>query len=143
MILYEASSGIRQIFTDGRPLPERRSAALVYGYSTGKWEGDTLVVETNNMRDNGWLDIIGTPVHRAGEDHRTFPPRELRPHGDRHHGRRSEGVHQAMDRARTQASCRTGDDRVHLRGEQQVSAAVTSASRQSAVGSRQSTVSGW
>ena len=26
------------------------------------WESDTLVVETNNLRDDGWLDIIGTPL---------------------------------------------------------------------------------
>jgi hypothetical protein len=63
VILYEASSGIRQIFTDGRPLPPKEdSQPWYYGYSTGKWEGDTLVVETNNLRDNGWLDIIGSPL---------------------------------------------------------------------------------
>jgi hypothetical protein len=63
VILYEASSGIRQIFTDGRPLPPNADPQpWYYGYSTGKWEGDTLVVETNNLRDNGWLDIIGSPL---------------------------------------------------------------------------------
>ena len=63
VILYEASSGIRQIFTDGRPLPPNTDPQpWYYGYSTGKWEGDTLVVETNNLRDNGWLDIIGSPL---------------------------------------------------------------------------------
>jgi hypothetical protein len=63
VILYEASSGIRQIFTDGRPLPPKEDPQpWYYGYSTGKWDGDTLVVETNNLRDNGWLDIIGTPL---------------------------------------------------------------------------------
>jgi hypothetical protein len=63
VILYEASSGIRQIFTDGRPLPPNNDPQpWFYGYSTGKWEGDTLVVETNNLRDDGWLDIIGTPL---------------------------------------------------------------------------------
>jgi hypothetical protein len=63
IILYEASSGIRQIFTDGRPLPKKDDPQpWFYGYSSGKWEGDTLVVETNNLRDEGWLDIIGTPL---------------------------------------------------------------------------------
>jgi hypothetical protein len=28
----------------------------------GKWDGDTLVAETNNLRDNGWLDVRGSPV---------------------------------------------------------------------------------
>ena len=36
-----------------------------YGYSIGRWEGDTLVVETNGLRDDGWLDIIGTPLTDA------------------------------------------------------------------------------
>jgi len=63
VVLYEASSGIRQIFTDGRPLPPQgEPQPYYYGYSSGKWEGDTLVVETNNLRDDGWLDIIGTPL---------------------------------------------------------------------------------
>jgi hypothetical protein len=63
VVLYEASSGIRQIFTDGRPLPPKNDPQpWYYGYSSGKWEGDTLVVETNNLRADGWLDIIGTPL---------------------------------------------------------------------------------
>jgi hypothetical protein len=63
VVLYEASSGIRQIFTDGRPLPPNDGPQpWYYGYSSGKWEGDTLVVDTNNLRDDGWLDIIGTPL---------------------------------------------------------------------------------
>jgi hypothetical protein len=63
VILYEASSGIRQIFIDGRPLPKQDDPQpWYYGYSTGRWEGDTLVVDTNNLRDDGWLDIVGTPL---------------------------------------------------------------------------------
>jgi hypothetical protein len=68
VILYEASSGIRQIFTDGRPLPPNNEPQpWFYGYSTGKWDGDTLVVETNNLRDDGWLDIVGTPLTDAAK----------------------------------------------------------------------------
>jgi hypothetical protein len=55
-----ASSGIRQIFTDGRPLPNNDPQPWFYGYSTGKWEGDTLVVQTSSLQDNGWLDILGS-----------------------------------------------------------------------------------
>ena len=32
-----------------------------YGYSIGKWEGDTLVVETTGLREDGWLDVRGSP----------------------------------------------------------------------------------
>jgi hypothetical protein len=62
VILYEASYGIRQIFLDGRPLPNNDPEPWYYGYSTGRWEGDTLVVETSGFRDDGWLDIVGTPM---------------------------------------------------------------------------------
>jgi hypothetical protein len=54
VILYEASMGIRQIFTDGREFPSNDPQPWWYGYSVGHWEGDTLVVETTNFRkDDG------------------------------------------------------------------------------------------
>jgi hypothetical protein len=65
VILYEASSGLRQIFTDGRALPGNDPQPWWYGYSVGKWDGDTLVVETTGLRDGGWLDIIGSPLTDA------------------------------------------------------------------------------
>ena len=61
VILYEASAGVRQIFTDGRSLPDNDPLPWWYGYSVGHWEGDTLVVETSHLRDNGWLDFNGSP----------------------------------------------------------------------------------
>ena len=36
------------------------------GYSRGWWEGDTLVVETTNFRDDGWLDVNGAPLTSDG-----------------------------------------------------------------------------
>jgi hypothetical protein len=66
-IIYEANSGLRQIFMDGRALPPREADPWWYGYSVGKWEGDTLVVETTNFRDEGWLDIIGNPLTDGGK----------------------------------------------------------------------------
>jgi hypothetical protein len=65
VILYEASSGLRQIFTDGRPVPNNDPQPWWYGYSVGKWDGDTLVVETTGLRDGGWLDILGSPLSDA------------------------------------------------------------------------------
>ena len=62
LILYEANGGIRQIFTDGRPLPSSGAEPWWYGYSTGKWDGDTLVVESNGFRDGVWLDVEGSPM---------------------------------------------------------------------------------
>ncbi len=65
VILYEANAGIRQIFTDGRPLPKDPDPWW-YGYSTGHWEGDTLVVQTSGFRDLGWLDVEGSPLTEGG-----------------------------------------------------------------------------
>jgi len=68
VILYEAQGGIRQIFTDGRPLPKAADVQpWWYGYSVGHWEDDTLVVETTGFRDDVWLDIDGSPLTESGK----------------------------------------------------------------------------
>jgi hypothetical protein len=67
LIIYEANSGLRQIFTDGRTLPGNDAEPWWYGYSVGKWEGDTFVVETRGFIDGGWLDIIGNPLTDAAK----------------------------------------------------------------------------
>jgi hypothetical protein len=64
-ILYEGNSGVRQIFTDGRALPPADAQPWWYGYSVGRWEGDTLVVQSTRFRDGGWLDIDGSPLTDA------------------------------------------------------------------------------
>ena len=67
VILYEAQAGVRQIFTDGRPVPRNDPQRWWYGYSAGKWDGDTLVVETTGFRDDVWLDINGSPLTNTGK----------------------------------------------------------------------------
>ena len=67
VILYEGNAGIRQIHTDGRPLPNNDPQPWWFGYSTGKWMGDTLVVETTGFRDGGWLDVNGSPLTDAAK----------------------------------------------------------------------------
>ena len=66
VILYETHQAVRQIFLDGRPKPDNDPQPWWYGYSRGWWEGDTLVVETTNYRDGGWLDVNGSPLTDAG-----------------------------------------------------------------------------
>jgi len=68
LIEYEANYGLRHIYIDGRPLPPQgEPQPWWYGYSVGRWEGDTLVVETNNLRGaedgpyDGWMDVNGSP----------------------------------------------------------------------------------
>jgi hypothetical protein len=62
VILYEANADVRQIFLDGRERPPSDVQPWWNGYSRGRWEGDTLVVETTNLRDMGWLDVNGAPI---------------------------------------------------------------------------------
>jgi hypothetical protein len=58
VILYEAWTIYRQIFTDGRELPKDPNPTWM-GYSAGHWEGDTLVVSSGGFNDRSWLDLTG------------------------------------------------------------------------------------
>ncbi len=76
-IFYEEDHSWRQIYMDGRALPEGPDPSFL-GYSVGKWEGDTLVVDTVGLNDKTWLDGAGHPhsdalhvverIRRAGTD---------------------------------------------------------------------------
>ncbi|HLH32250.1 MAG TPA: hypothetical protein VKY31_13685 [Terriglobia bacterium] len=66
VIIYEANDGLRQIYTDGRPLPPKGVEPWWYGYSVGHWEGDTLVVQTRGFTDLQWLDVNGNPLTEEG-----------------------------------------------------------------------------
>jgi hypothetical protein len=61
MVLYEAGNLYRQLFTDGRRLPKEFDLPAFNGYSAGRWEGDTLVVETAGFNDKTPLDAMGHP----------------------------------------------------------------------------------
>jgi hypothetical protein len=74
IIEYEANYGIRHIYLDGRQLPKQGDPQpWWYGYSVGRWDGDDLVVETNNLRGaedgpfDGWLDVNGSPYSREAK----------------------------------------------------------------------------
>jgi hypothetical protein len=60
ILLQEGDASFRQVFLDGRPLPEDPQPSWM-GYSVGKWDRDALVVETIGLRDQGWLDGLGHP----------------------------------------------------------------------------------
>ncbi len=59
-VLYEIDNTYRQIYTDGRKLPTDPEPAWL-GYSVGKWEGDTLIVDAAGFNDRTWLDVVGHP----------------------------------------------------------------------------------
>ena len=64
LILYEEFARFRQIFTDGRGFPPEMSPAW-FGYSTGRWDGDVLVVDSRGFNDQTWLDDAGHPHSEA------------------------------------------------------------------------------
>jgi len=75
LIEYEANYGLRHIYLDGRELPPQgEPQPWWYGYSVGHWDGNDLVVETNNLRGadedspyDGWLDVNGSPYTREAK----------------------------------------------------------------------------
>jgi hypothetical protein len=75
LIVYEANYGLRYIYLDGRELPPQgEPQPFWYGYSVGHWDGNDLVVETNNLRGadedspyDGWLDVNGSPYTRGAK----------------------------------------------------------------------------
>jgi hypothetical protein len=60
-LLYEVNAMYRQIHIDGRPLPTDPTPGW-NGYSTARWDGDTLVVQTAGFRDDLWIDTGGSPM---------------------------------------------------------------------------------
>jgi hypothetical protein len=58
VMLYERDTTFRQVYTDGRKLPDDPQPTWL-GYSVGKWDGDSLVVDTTGFNDRGWLDARG------------------------------------------------------------------------------------
>ena len=73
VILLEVDNAHRQIYTDGRRLPVDPQPSWL-GYSVGKWEGDTLAVDTIGFNDKAWLDVLGHPrsesMHMVERYHR-------------------------------------------------------------------------
>jgi len=64
IFLYESRTTFRQVFTDGRPLPTVDWPAWG-GFSIGKWDGDTFVIETRGFNGKTWLDQAGHPATDA------------------------------------------------------------------------------
>jgi hypothetical protein len=66
VVLNEMNAGYRQVFTDARPLPEDPTPSW-QGYSSGKWSGDTLVIDTTGLRDDTWIDWNGSVLTQAAK----------------------------------------------------------------------------
>lgn len=66
VMLNEYNGTYRQVFTDGRALPDAPNPSW-QGYSTGVWDGDTLVIDSIGFRDDLWIDWGGSMVTGAGK----------------------------------------------------------------------------
>ena len=66
IVLNEYNFSYRQIFLDGRPLPDDPTPTW-NGYSTAHWDGDTLVVQSIGYRDDQWLDAAGSPLTNSAK----------------------------------------------------------------------------
>jgi len=60
VILQEFLGGARQVFLDGRSHPKDFDPTWI-GHSIGRWEGDTLVIDTVGFNDKSWLSTVANP----------------------------------------------------------------------------------
>lgn len=58
-ITYEYLNLTRFIFMDKAPAPGADVIEFYMGYSRGRWEGNTLVVDVTNFNDETWFDKAG------------------------------------------------------------------------------------
>jgi len=75
-VLYEVDNTHRQIYTDGRMLPVDPQPSWG-GYSVGRWDGDTLIVDAAGFNDETWLDSGGHPHSDALRVHERFYRRDF------------------------------------------------------------------
>jgi len=66
VMLNEMNAGYRQVFTDARPLPLDPNPAA-QGYSSAKWSGDALVIDTIGFQNDTWIDWNGSVLTEAGK----------------------------------------------------------------------------
>lgn len=64
VVLNEMNAGYRQVFTDGRALPKDPNPSW-QGYSSARWSGDTLVIDTIGLRNDTWIDWNGSALTEA------------------------------------------------------------------------------
>ncbi len=64
LVLFEADTTFREIYTDGRKLDADDDPAWM-GHSVGRWDGDVFVVDTAGVKEDAWLDADGAPISDA------------------------------------------------------------------------------
>lgn len=77
---FDWTTDQRTIYTDGRQLPKEPQLLTWNGFSVGRWEGDTFIVDSNGFQENTWLDQFGYPHSdqmRLEERYRRIAPDRL------------------------------------------------------------------
>ena len=120
IFLYEYMHNYRVIYTDGRTHRPTWEPSLL-GDSVGRWDGDTLVIDTVNLTDRTWLDDHGnrhSDALHVTERWRRISANELLVRGNH---RRSKVLHEAVDGAldHTARAEGLGADGIRLHRQQQ------------------------
>ena len=68
IVLNEMNAGYRQVFPNGRALPESPTPSF-QGYSSSTWSGDTLIIDTIGVRDDTWIDWNGSVLTENAKVH--------------------------------------------------------------------------
>ena len=119
VILYEENTVFRQIFLDGRKTVEDPVPRFM-GYSTGKWDGDVLVVDTIGFNDQAPARRAGPSDDREAALDRALPPARRGTLGNRNDDRRSRRVHETVHlHDQVDADARGRPARVLLRRERE------------------------
>ena len=119
--VHEAFNLWWQAFMDGRQfVPHPDVAPTWHGYSTAKWEGDTLVVDSGWLQRQGVAGSVGQALDGSASRDDEIPQERFRTHGHRHHHRRSEGLHEAVgDHRRGHAAAEHAAHGIHLPRERE------------------------
>ena len=111
----------RQIFMDGRKHPDRQTSIPTwYGHSIGRFEGDTLVIDTVGLQRQILVRLRRPSAHREAAYHRALPASRLRQAGIRGHHRRSRARTPSRSRSTAATTYDIGHraDGVHLQRKQ-------------------------
>ena len=96
LLLFDEDHLVRRIYMDGRAHPDG-SLTTWMGHSIGKYEGDTLVVDTVGFNDKNWIDRLGPSAQRCAPPCGALPAPGPENLAVRSHDRRSESLQKALD----------------------------------------------
>ena len=97
VMFFERDRVWRDLWTDGRKLPGPDAKPRWYGYATGHWEGDTLVVESTGYDERSWIDPYGSIHSDQMRIEERFRRLDHDKSGVQHDAYRPEGVYGGLE----------------------------------------------